>query len=399
MRSSGKKFFKTMDTGSMMKNKYLTQFSIWVVCVTQLLSFNLSAQPGIPGLTSGGSPRVNADQTVTFTLNAPNAREVNLMLGSAMERQALTKDDKGVWSITVGPLKPELYTYAIIVDGLRIIDPMNPEMQGGTAPGFNLLDISGDPPRFDELQQVPHGAVDIRTYYSVVQKVFRKAYIYLPPEYDQFKDKKYPVLYLRHGGGGNETSWYNEGRAGVIMDNLLAQAKVQPMIIVMTNGNVETATSGGYNAEAMEIVANELFKDVIPMVEKNYRVNADQQHRAIAGLSMGGGQSFYIGLHYANQFDWLGVFSTGLFGGIPGAAFNAEEYVPGLISNSAKFNNELKLFYISVGEQDPRIEYTGKLIKTFEESKLDVIYKTYPGVHEWLVWRLSLSDFLTRLFN
>ena len=382
-----------------MSNRIFNKHKLCILSAALICSISMIAQQAIPGLSPGGYPKVNDDKTVTFMLNAPNAKEVSLMLGSSMERKALTKDDKGIWTITVGPLQPELYTYGILVDGLRIVDPLNPEFQGGTAPGFNLLEVPGNPPRFDQLQDVSHGAVDIRTYYSTVQKVFHKVYIYLPPEYDQAKDEKFPVLYLRHGGGGNETSWYNEGRAGVIMDNLLAQKKVQPMIIVMTNGNVETGVAGGYNAEAMEIVAGELFKDVIPLVEKNYRVIADQQHRAIAGLSMGGGQSFYIGLHYVDQFDWLGVFSTGLFGGIPGADFNPEQYVPGLISNTTKFNNDLDLFYITVGEQDPRIEYTGKLIDTFKESKLDVIYKTYPGVHEWLVWRKSLYDFLPLIFN
>jgi enterochelin esterase-like enzyme len=311
----------------------------------------------------------------------------------------MTKDEKGVWSITIGPLKPELYTYALIVDGLRIVDPSNPEMQGGTAPGFNLANIPGNPPRFDEVQDVPHGSVHIRTYYSTVQKKFRKVYIYVPPSYDKASGEKFPVLYLRHGGGGNETSWYNEGCTGIIMDNLLAQGKANPMIIVMTNGNVETGVAGGYNKEAIAVVSDELFKDVIPLIEKNYRVYTDQQHRAIAGLSMGGGQSFYIGLQNTGQFDWLGVFSTGVFGGIPGVNFDAEKEIPGLLSNAASFNKELKLFYLTVGEQDPRIEPTKKLVDLFQKSNLNVVFKTYPGTHEWQVWRLSLHDFLPRLFN
>ncbi len=377
-----------------MRNKVIRTVLL-LICVTFPTSVCLTAQ----GLFSSRSPVVNADKTVTFTLNAPNAGEVVLMLGSGNPRYPMTKGEDGRWSVTVGPLKPELYTYNIIVDGLRIVDPSNPEMQGGTAPGSNLLDVPGDPPRFDQIQDGPHGAVDIRTYFSKVQNVFRRVYIYTPPEYDTKTDKKYPVLYLRHGGGGNETSWYNEGRAGIIMDNLLAKNMAEPMLIVMMNGNVETGAAGGYNAEAMEIVAKELFEDVIPLVEKNYRVYADQKHRAVAGLSMGGGQSFYIGLKYVEKFDWLGVFSTGLFGGIQGASFNAEEYIPGLLTNPTKFNNELELFYITVGEQDSRIEYTGNLVNTFREKRLDVVYETFPGNHEWRVWRESLYNFLPRLFR
>ena len=383
----------------MMKRKSYPWKSIYLLITTLSIGFCLSGQAGLPGIPGRTSPVVHPDLTVTFNLNAPGVSDVQLMFEGDTVKYSMIKDERGRWTVTVGPLKPKIYTYALLVNGLRILDPLNPELQLGTAPGFNLLNVPGNPPRFDELKDVPHGAVHIRTYFSTVQNKFHKVYVYVPPSYEQDVNKKYPVLYLRHGGGGNETSWYNEGAAGIIMDNLLAEGKVNPMIIVMTNGNVETGVPGGYNNEAMEVGADELFTDVIPVIEKNYRVYADQQHRAIAGLSMGGGQSFYIGLRYVNKFDWLGVFSTGMFGGIPEADFDAEKTIPGLLTNSSRFNNELKLFYITVGEQDPRIEPTKALIKKFRENNLDVVFNTYPGIHEWLVWRLSLYDFLQRLFN
>ena len=359
----------------------------------------LSGQGGFPGLPGRTSPDVHPDRTVTFNLNAPSVSEAQVMFEGDTVRYPMTKDDRGRWSVTVGPLKPKIYTYAMLVDGLRILDPLNPDLQLGTAPGFNLLNVPGDPPRFDELKDVPHGAVHIRTYYSRVQKKFQKLYVYVPPSYEQDLDRKYPVLYLRHGGGGNETSWYNEGATGIIMDNLLAEGKVKPMIIAMTNGNVQAGMPGGYNNEAMQVGADELITDVFPVIEKNYRVYADQQHRAVAGLSMGGGQSFYIGLRNVDKFDWVGVFSTGLFGGITEANFNAENTIPGILTNTPSINNSLKLFYISVGEQDPRIDATKKFVSTLREHKMDVEYHTFPGIHEWQVWRLSLQDFLPRLFN
>jgi len=382
-----------------MKRKRHSRKSIYILIITMLAVSTLFGQGGLPGFFGRTSPVVHPDLTVTFNLNAPNARGVELMFEGDSANYPMVKDERGRWTVTVGPLKPKIYTYALLVDGLRIIDPLNPEMQIGTAPGFNLLNVPGNPPRFDELRDVPHGAVHIRTYYSTVQKKFRKVYIYVPPSYDQVGDRKYPVLYLRHGGGGNETSWYNEGAAGIIMDNLLAEGKVNPMIIVMTNGNVVTGVPGGYNNEALEVGADELFTDVVPVVEKNYRVYTDQQHRAVAGLSMGGGQSFYIGLRNVEKFDWVGVFSTGLFGGITEADFDAEKTIPGILTNTPPFNKSLKLFYISVGEQDPRLDATNKFVNTLRQHKMNVEFQTFPGIHEWQVWRMSLYDFLPRLFK
>jgi enterochelin esterase family protein len=358
----------------------------------------LMAQPAMPGLSASSYPLVNPDLTVTFTLNAPNADTAQLMFGS-MGNFPFARDEMGIWTVTIGPLEPALYTYALVVDGLRIVDPQNPELQGGTAPGFNLLNVPGDPPRFDELQDVPHGVVHIVTYFSTVQDRYHKAFIYVPPGYELQPDRKYPVLYLRHGGGGNETSWYNEGCTGIILDNLLAEGKAEPMIIVMPNGNVETGVPGGYNDEAIAVTSDELFTDVIPLVEAHYRIFKDQQHTAVAGLSMGGGQSFYIGLQNTDRFDYVGVFSTGLFGGIGGTEFDAESAIPGLLSNAALFNENLQLFYLSCGQQDPRLEYTQKLIDNFRQNGLEVEFETYPGSHEWVVWRRSLEDFLPRLFT
>jgi enterochelin esterase-like enzyme len=379
-----------------MKNTSLSMAGSGLLVLILLLTvgFEGYAQP----FSRPASPVIHADRTVTFSLDAPEANQVELLFGPDMSRLPFKKDQEGTWKITIGPLEPELYTYGIVMDGLRIIDPSNPEMQGGTAPGFNLFNVPADPPRFDELREVPHGSVHILTYYSTVQDLYRKVYVYVPPGYGQDPSLKYPVLYLRHGGGGNETSWYNEGCAPVIMDNLLARGKVTPMLIVMPNGNVVSGPAG-YSDEAIQVAADELFEDVIPLIESQYSVYTDQEHRAIAGLSMGGGQSFYIGLRNIDQFDWIGTFSSGIFGGIPGSDFDAEEEIPGLLSDSRRFNESLELFYISVGEQDPRYAYTEAVVNTFREHGLHVVYETDPGVHEWKVWRLSLADFLPRLFR
>jgi enterochelin esterase family protein len=342
------------------------------------------------------SPVVNDDSSVTFSISAPNADEVTVSFQG--ENHSMEKNDEGVWSVTVGPVEPEKYTYAFSVDGLKVLDPANPDMQVGQTPSWSLLTVQGSPPRFYELQDVPHGTVHIHKYYSTAQDVSRELYVYTPPGYNP--NEKYPLLNLRHGGGDNETAWYVVGDAANILDNLLAEEKIVPMIVVMTNGNVERQTEGGaYGEEGIAIMADELFDDVIPLVEEEYSVYIDQQYRALAGLSMGGGQSFYIGLRNVDEFDWIGSFSSGIFGGIPGVEFEPEEEIPGILSDSESFNDELDLFYLSVGEQDPRIEHTGNVADQFTENDLYVVYETFEGSHEWKVWRHSLRNFLQILFK
>jgi enterochelin esterase family protein len=217
--------------------------------------------------------------------------------------------------------------------------------------------------------------------------------------------KTYPVLYIQHGGGEDERGWAVQGKTNIILDNLIAEGKAVPMLIVIPNGNVTKpgVAAGGYNDTAMALFKEEIFESVIPFVEKNYRVKPGAANRAIAGLSMGGGQAFYTGLRNTNMFANVGVFSTGLFGGINrqanAAAFDPEATIPGILSNAQLFNNKLRVFYISVGEQDPRIEPTKKLIETFRSKGLNVQFASFPGAHEWQVWRKSLNDFAQKLFK
>ena len=370
--------------------KYLLRF--FSLGFILLITLNIFAQFG-PRIKS---PVVNDDYSITFSIKAPDAKEVSVNM--MMKNFPMEKDAEGVWSATVGPVESEGYTYAFSVDGLKVLDPANPKMQIGQAPSWSLVTVPGNPPRFYELQDVPHGSIHIHKYYSTAQEVNRELYVYTPPGYNS--NKKYPVLNLRHGGGDNETAWYVVGDAANIMDNLLAQNRIVPMVVVMTNGNVEKQTEGGaYGEEGVQIMADELFSDVIPLIEKEYSVYTDQKHRAIAGLSMGGGQSYYIGLANVDKFDWVGSFSSGIFGGIPGVTFDPEERNPGILTKSADFNKELDLFYLSCGEQDPRVEHTQKVVDTFNANNLKVTYETFKGTHEWKVWKHSLKNFSQLLFR
>jgi enterochelin esterase family protein len=257
---------------------------------------------------------------------------------------------------------------------------------------------------FYSIKNVPHGDIRNEIYFSKTTGKWRNLNIYTPPGYDKSGMEQYPVLYIQHGGGEDERGWAVQGKTNIILDNLIAEGKAKPMLVVIPNGNVSRpgSAAGGYNDEAMTAFKEELFGSVVPFIESSYRVKPGAANRAIAGLSMGGGQAFYTGLRNTDMFANVGVFSTGLFGGInrqPGTTFDAEAVIPGLLTNPGSFNNKLKVFYISVGEQDPRIEPTRKLVQTFKEKGLKVEFASFPGSHEWQVWRKSLHDFAQKIFK
>jgi enterochelin esterase family protein len=256
---------------------------------------------------------------------------------------------------------------------------------------------------FYTLKDVSHGDIRSKNYFSKTTGTWRNVNVYTPPGYDDNPKKSYPVLYIQHGRGEDERGWAVQGKTNIILDNLIAEGKAVPMIVVIPNGNATKpgVNAWGYNDEAMAVFKEELVENVIPFIEKNYRVKPGAENRALAGLSMGGGQTFYTGLRHPDKFAYIGVFSTGLFGGIgrqEGSAFDPEAVIPGILTNPQSFNDKLKVFYISVGEQDQRIEATKKLIETLRSKDLHVEFASFPGGHEWQVWRKSLHDFAPKLF-
>ncbi|MBS1854487.1 MAG: esterase [Acidobacteria bacterium] len=339
------------------------------------------------------SPEIHPDRTVTFRLRAPAANAVTLSLHGSTP---MTRDESGVWSVTTGPLEPEIYEYSFTVDGARVLDTANPLLKTGQTVGANLLDLPGTPPRFDQVRDVPHGANHIRTYTSTPLHIRRGLYVYTPPEYDSEPARRFPALYLRHGSGDDESTWSIEGRAGVILENLIAQRKAVPMLIVMTNGDTDRTWSGGSSPQAMDLLARELLTDVIPLIEKNYRVTPNRESRAITGLSMGGGQAFTIGLRNLDTFAWVGEFSSGL---LSAADFKLAGHLPGFLEDPAAANRRLKLLYLSCGTEDPRIAGHLDLIDTLKAAGIRHVWYPTPGVHEWKVWRHALADFLPRLFQ
>jgi enterochelin esterase-like enzyme len=339
------------------------------------------------------SPEVTPGRTIVFRLRAPEAKQVSLSFAGS---KPMTKDSSGVWTATAGPVAPEIYQYNFVVDGVRILDPGNPNLKNGRALDASIVEVPGNPPRFDEVQAVPHGALQIRMYQSTPLKKPRRLYVYTPPQYDTEPGRRFPVLYLRHGSGDTEENWSDMGRAGVILDNLIAQRMTVPMIVVMPNGDTDGTWTGGSSPEAIELLSQELLTDIIPMIEKTYRTAAGSDNRAITGLSMGGGQAFTMGLKHMDQFAWVGEFSSGL---VSDTEFKLDKHLPGFLEHAEEANRKLKLLFLSCGTEDPRYPGQLDLGDALKQHNIRYVWYATPGAHEWKVWRHSLYEFAQRAFQ
>ena len=345
------------------------------------------------------SPEVKVHRSVVFRLRAPNATKVELVVGTTAAKP-LAKDASGVWSLTVGPLDAEIYRYVFVVDGLSIVDPNNPWVEAGRNSSNSLVEIPGSPARFDERHAGPSGTLHIRTYPSVVLGITRRLFIHVPAAYDREPAKRFPVLYLRHGASGLESSWSDAGRAGVILDNLVAAGRAAPMIIVMPNGFADRpgikAASIPFGQESQDPTATELFDDILPLIEQNYRVLPGAEHRALAGFSMGAGQAFFTGLKHPDQFAWVAEFASGAFSE---PKFDLATAIPGFLDTPAATNARLRLLFLSCGTEDPRYNGQFQLHQVLQQHDIRHEWITFPGSHEWKVWRHSLHALLPRLFQ
>lgn len=331
--------------------------------------------------------------SITFRLKAPEAKKVTLLFDEwNILKQDMTRGQDGIWETILTDVKPGVYEYKFVVDGNVVLDMKNPSVKFGTELYANTVEMTGSEPRVD--QRVLTGSqVDIISYMSSSLNKYRRIWVYVPKAYYLNKHKKFPVLYLRHGGGDDESSWVRSANADAIMDNLIAASKVTPMIVVMTNGLTDGSWAGGSSPEGMRALETELLSDVIPLVESRFRVKKDRQHRAIAGLSMGGGQSFVIGLRNLDKFSAIGEFSSGLLS----EPFDYGKY--GIDPDPVKINDALNLLWISCGTLDTRWEghqafdadLTGRGIShTFDSSAYG---------HQWQFWREQLALFIQQIFQ
>jgi enterochelin esterase family protein len=332
-------------------------------------------------------PRILSDRRVVFQLKAPGAQKVQVMPGGGANGMGkgpfdMARAEDGTWSATVGPVAPGFHYYWFLVDGVPANDPGS-ETFFGWAKQSSALEVPDPSLDFYEFKDVAHGNVHIHWYRSQVTGQPRRAFVYTPPSYDSDARTRYPVLYLQHGAGESERGWTAQGRGNFILDNLMATKKAVPMIVVMENGY---ATNGTFE--------DVVVKDLIPEIDRSYRTQADRAHRAIAGLSMGGGQAMNVGLGNPSLFAWVGSFS--------GAGLNARDVktmYKGAFADPAEFNQRMKLLWMGCGTEDNLIAGAKALHEALDQAGMKNVWWEGPGLHEWQLWRKHLEAFAQLLFK
>jgi enterochelin esterase-like enzyme len=399
-----------------------TIMALVVLCVPVLAQEPPATTPGTRGGQAQAakvvSPEVLADGRVTLRLLAPNATEV-LVQGNwpGGRGQAMTKDASGLWSVTTAALQPELWAYTFSVNGVRTLDPSNYNVVRDGVGFMNTMTVPGEPSAVFRTRQVPHGTVTTTWVPSTLMKTPRRMIVYTPPGYEG-GTTRYPVLYLLHGSGGDEEAWPTMGIANIIMDNLIADGRAKPMIVVMPNAYWSELASldlagprkalppgvgagggvqGPPNANETDIVV-----DLVPFVEKHFRTMPGPANRALAGLSMGSGITANVGLKRLDVFASIGLLSGGMFrssGENPGGVAAIDQINPAFRTDPSGTNKKLRLFFLSCGTEDPRVTGMKQAADELTARKISVVFKAYTGEHEWKVWRHSLADMAPLLFK
>lgn len=386
-----------------------------------LAAFTVSAQQALWDKAPAVSPEVHGDNTVTFRINAPKAtdvkvtgdflptRKIDTPFGSfdAPGYADLTRNADGIWEYTTtAPLAPELYSYTFMVDSLRINDPSNVYLLRDISSLSNIFIIGGERADLYRVNKVPHGSVSKVWYHNDSLDMDRRMTVYTPASYEK-GDKRYPVLYLLHGMGGDENAWSELGRATQILDNLVAQGKAEPMIVVMTNGNISQEAAPGETSDGllqpvaqrprtMDGTFEATFPEVVKFVDTNYRTIPEKSSRAIAGLSMGGFHSLHISNEYPDLFDYVGLFSAKI---MPGENATSEVYAdfPGKLAG--QFAKHPKLFWVAIGDKDFLYEENKKLREVLDTNGYPYTYYESPDGHIWKNWRIYLTEFVPQLFK
>ncbi len=404
-----------------MRSKYAPKLTMLITALS-----TWAVQPGISAQAQRGgaarppavvSPEVSADRHITFRLVAPQAQAVRLTASDIPrlgQTGIFTKNESGVWSLTIGPIDPGAYRYNFNVDGVATIDPRSPFTSESNTNIWSVVYVPGAD--FMDTKNVPHGAVAAVHYYSTALETWRRMHVYTPPGYE-INNEKYPVFYLLHGAGDSDDSWTSVGRANFILDNLIAAKKAKPMIVVMTAGHTSRTqgigTGGGFLSGADDF-AKDFTIDVVPYIEKHYRVLTDRAHTAIAGLSMGGSQSLNIAIPHLDRFAYIGVYSSGLIGEFPGTPNGRGGTAPAVrpeptgpsweVRNQAMLDNDklkkgLKLFWFSTGKDDGLIATSKATVDLLKKHGFNTLFDESSGAHTWINWRNYLNTFAPQLFQ
>jgi enterochelin esterase-like enzyme len=371
--------------------------------VVGLLAFGICSAAPPPAVTS---PEVAPDHHISLRILAPKAQEVQLsstdIFGMARQ-QSMTKTQDGIWEITIGPIEPGAYRYNFNVDGVPVMDPRSPSVSESNGNAWSMVYVPGAD--FMETKDVPHGAVASVTYYSKSLGRFRRMHVYTPPGYET-NSQKYPVFYLLHGAGDSDDSWTSVGRAGFIIDNLIAANKAKAMVIVMAAGHTTSADAAPATGLRYDDFVNDFVNDIMPYAETHYRVERDRQHRAIAGLSMGGAQTLDVAIPHPDMFAYVGVFSSGVIGIIPLgnpiriAAANPswEQQHAAQLDNPAG-KKDWKLFWFSTGKEDFLLPTTQATVELFQKHGYHPVFQESAGAHTWANWREYLNEVAPQLFQ
>lgn len=385
-----------------------------------LLGSNIFAQQALWGGSNIISPEVNPNKTVTFRIQAPNVDSVQITGDFLPPTKMKTpfgdfdvpgkvnfvKGEKGIWSFTSTPLASDLYSYNLIIDGVKTTDPNNVYLIRDVASVFNIFLVEGGKGDLYKVNNVSHGSVTRRWYNSPGLGKTRRITIYTPAGYEN-SNEKYPVLYLLHGAGGDEEAWISLGRAAQILDNLIAQGKAKPMIVVMPNGNVSQEAAPGESSlgftkpsmqlpNTMDGKFEETFMDIVNFVENNYRVKAEKKSRAIAGLSMGGFHSLHISRYYPNTFDYIGLFSAAI---MPNENVSSKVYNDVDKTLKIQMENGYRLYWIGIGKSDFLYKNVADYRSKLDKMGMKYTYLETEGGHVWTNWRVYLSQFVPLLFQ
>ena len=360
------------------------------------------AVPASTNVPGAQYPQILPDNKVLFRIKAPDAQRVQVDLGRKYD---MVKEEEGSWTITTDPIAEGFHYYSILINGVAVCDPASQTFYGMSrmASGIEIPEKGVD---YYNIKDIPHGQIRQVRYYSNITEAWRRAFVYTPAGYDTNISERYPVMYLQHGGGEDETGWWNQGKMDAILDNLIAEGKAKPMIVVMDNGyaidpdnNKRQSGQGLRGLFQNKTLENVFIQEIIPMIDKEFRTISDRDHRAMAGLSMGGFQSFQIAMSNIDKFAYVGGFSGG---GLIQQDNEFSKMYNGVWADVNAFNQKMKVIYLSIGTDEPANMYqtVNSFHKEMEKTGIKHVYYESPGTsHEWLTWRRSLYQFAGLIFR